>query len=71
MSDKLVTVATFLFPFQAQMAKLHLEAEGIEAIIPGNVLSQSPDPAGIYGIRLMVKEEDAGRAAAILADTAQ
>lgn len=68
MPDEMVTIARFNFPVEAQMARLRLESEGIEAFIAGNAISQMVDPSGIYGIRLQVREEDAERAMAILAE---
>jgi hypothetical protein len=71
MSDRFVTIATFLFPFQAEMEKLHLESEGIEAVIPGNSVTNSVDPSGIAAVRLQVREEDAERAMMVLNETGE
>jgi hypothetical protein len=70
MSDKLVLVATFSLPVEAQLARGRLEADGIKALLGGdesvNVFS------GIQGVggklTLHVAEADAERAAAILAE---
>jgi Putative prokaryotic signal transducing protein len=69
MSDKLVFVAAFVMPVEAQLARGLLEAEGIRAFLTGeqtaNVFS------GIQGIggqiRLSVAEADSERAAEIIA----
>jgi hypothetical protein len=69
MSDKLVFVAAFAMPVEAQLARGLLEADGIKAFLTGggsvNVFS------GVQGlggqIRLQVAEGDADRAAEILA----
>jgi hypothetical protein len=69
MSDKLVFVAAFVMPVEAQLARGLLEAEGIRAFLTGeqttNVFS------GVQGlggqIQLQVPEADAERAAEILA----
>lgn len=70
MSDSLVTVATFLNPTNAHIAKGLLEEEGLDAVIldenMGNIL---PGLLMISegGIPLQVREEDAERAKEILA----
>jgi len=69
MSDKLVFVAAFNMPVEAELARGMLEAEGIKALLTGggsvNVFS------GVQGlggqIQLRVDEADADRAAEILA----
>lgn len=68
MSDKLVFVAAFYSPIEAQLACGLLETEGIKAFHTGD---QTVTAFGIQGlggqVRLQVAEEDAERAAAILA----
>jgi hypothetical protein len=66
MSDRFVTVASYTFPPEAQMAKNLLEAEGIPAVIAGemtgDILVGMGDP-----IHLQVRAVDARRAVSILA----
>jgi hypothetical protein len=68
MSDKLVFVAAFVMPVEAQLARGLLEADGIRAFLTGE---QSANVFGVRGlggqIRLQVPEGDAERAADILA----
>ena len=68
-ANDLTTIATFINPSEAHLAKSRLELEGIEACLldenMGNILM------GILqlstgGIRLQVRESDAPRAKAIL-----
>lgn len=65
----MTTVATFFTVDLAQMAKTHLEGSGIPAFIPDEqtVSVQPLYASAIGGVRLMVAEEDAGRAREILA----
>ena len=67
MSDKLVTVATFNFPIEAEMAKLRLESEGIECVLANEILARLDGPVlEIYPVKVQVRAEDAERAAKIL-----
>jgi hypothetical protein len=70
MSDKFVTVATFNRSFEAQLAKNLLEDEGITSNVSGE-LTADMLPFGQAGggdqIVLQVPEEDAQRAAGVLA----
>jgi hypothetical protein len=69
MAGKLVLVAAYSMPIEAQVARGQLEAEGIQAVLMGdqtvNVFSGIQGVAG--QIELHVPEQDAERAAAILA----
>ncbi len=67
MSGRFVTVATYSLPYEAELARNMLEAEGIEAIIGGD-LTGGMLPLG--EIQLQVREEDAAGAVGILADQA-
>jgi len=69
MSD-LVTVARFASRPEAVVAQSRLRSEGIETLMPDfNVLMAEFDPSMMEsGWRLMVHEEDAAEAAAILRD---
>ena len=64
--ERFVTIATYVFPWEAQLAKARLESEGIDAVVADE------NAAGIYGanaiggIKLRAREEDADRAADLL-----
>src|SRR5947209_18448617 len=66
MSDRFVTVASYTFPPEAQMARNLLEAEGIPAVLAnemtGDAFAGMGDP-----IHLQVKAADARRAVSALA----
>jgi hypothetical protein len=66
--EKLVTLETFSSPWEAQLARACLEAEGIEAVVADEhffrlygALSNT-----LGGVRLQVRPEHAGRAAELL-----
>lgn len=66
--EQLVTIETFTSPWEAQLARACLEAEGIEAVIADEhffrlygALSNS-----LGGVRLQVRPENAGRAVELL-----
>jgi hypothetical protein len=72
MADKLVTVMTFSQSFEAQLAKNLLENEGIASAVSGEY---STDMMGLgfaqglpHQITLQVREDDAPRAVALLAE---
>lgn len=69
MSDHLVTVASFAFTTEAQLAKNLLESEGIPAFVAGalaaDVLASAAGEA-----QLQVRAQDAQRAVSLLADVA-
>ncbi len=69
MADRLVTVATYSLSTEAQLARNMLEAEGIQAILSGE-LATTLQIGQVAQIRLEVRAEDAGRAAALLAEVA-
>jgi len=64
--ERLVTVATYVLPWEAQLAKARLASEGVAAVVADE------NAAGIYGanavgcIKLRVREADADRATALL-----
>lgn len=72
MSDKFVTVATFNQSFEAQLARNLLENEGITSMVGGEFASDVlfGNPGLGDQIVLQVREEDAQRAAGILAAVA-
>lgn len=58
-NQRLVTIARFENSFEAQMAKLLLEEEGIHAVILGETLGTSfPDVSKLDFVELQVFEED-------------
>jgi len=70
MKDKLVTIANFIEPFPADLAKIKLESEDIKCFLSGQnfvstywLLSNANG-----GIKLQVRESDAEKALEILAN---
>lgn len=72
MADQFITVATFHKTFEAQLAKNLLENEGIEAMMNGAFASDMLFSSLALGdqIVLQVREDEAQRAAGILAHAA-
>jgi hypothetical protein len=70
--EALVTVGVFNSPPQAHIARNHLEAEGIDALVIGDdsVLAHWLVLDSHGGVRLQVFEKDAEQARRILADVA-
>ena len=66
MANELVTVAKFIDPVEADMARLKLEGEGIESFIQGENIIRWVSPM-IGAVELKVKSSDADRALKILA----
>ena len=66
-SEKLVTVAKFLEPVNAQMAKGMLEAAGIECFLQGEQANSLLALA--FRARLQVAEPDVAAARSLLAET--
>ena len=62
----LVPVATFGTRVEADLARLALEAEGIDAVIFDAEANSFFGGGGLIGVRLMVLEEEFDEAAAIL-----
>ncbi len=67
MEDKLVTIAEYETDFEAELAKVRLEAEGIEAIVVGGELAVHRGAIGPIEVELQVFEKDAQKAAQIIA----
>lgn len=64
----LVEIATFTYEPQAQMAKLKLQAQGIESVIINEKMAQS-DMILVWadgGVKLLVNREDARKAVKVL-----
>ena len=67
MSDEIVTIATFPYPTQAELAKIRLEAEGIECIVVNALSPLLIHPATMGGgVQVQVRAEDAKTAREIL-----
>lgn len=67
MTDKLVTAWEYESDFEAEFAKVQLEAEGIEAIVLGGNLAAYRGSVGPIKVELQVLEKDAEKAAQIIA----
>lgn len=69
MADKFVTVATYNLPYEAELAKNLLENEGIQSFLTGGLTADTLfGNAGLADqVRLQVREDDARRAAGLLA----
>jgi putative signal transducing protein len=65
---KLVTVETFNAPWEAQLARARLLAEGIEAVIADEHFLRlySALSSAVGGVKLQVRQQDAERAAEVL-----
>jgi hypothetical protein len=66
MEDKLVTVEEFETGFEAELAKVRLEEEGIDAIVVGGDLVANMPTIEPIKVELQVFEKDAERAAQII-----
>jgi hypothetical protein len=68
-ADQFVTVATYSLPYEAELAKNLLETEGIESFLTGGLTADTLfGNAGLADqVRLQVREDDAQRAAGLLA----
>jgi ribosomal protein L37AE/L43A len=64
--ERFVTVATYVFPWEAQLAKARLESEGIESVVNDEITAGLYGANAIGGVKLRVREEDAERATALL-----
>ncbi len=71
MEDKLVTAGEFETGFEAELAKVRLEEEGIDAIVVGGELATNRGAVGPIAVELQVFERDAQKAAQIIAAIAQ
>jgi len=67
MEDRLVTIGEFESGFDAELARMRLEEEGIEAVVVGGDLVANMPPIELIKIELQVFEKDAQKAAEILA----
>ncbi len=69
MSEQLVTIASFAFTPEAQLAKNLLESEGIPAFLAGELAAEALASAAGEA-RLQVRAQDAQRAVSLLAEVA-
>lgn len=68
--EKLVTVGTFVAPWEARLAQARLAAEGIDAVVADENVGSLYGLYGggvVGGVKLRVREEEAVRAAELLA----
>ncbi len=68
--EKLVKIGEFGYDADAHLARIALEAEGIEACVMGDLL-MAPYKFGIPKVELKVKASDAEKAIRILAEQNQ
>jgi hypothetical protein len=61
-----VTVRAYTSPWEAQLARACLEAEGIDSVVTDEHLARIWCAATVGGIKLLVREEDAPRASELL-----
>ena len=71
MEDKLVKIAEYETGFEAELAKVRLEEEGIEAIVVGGDLVANMPTIEVIRVELQVFEKDAEKAAQIIAAIAK
>ncbi len=64
--ERLVTVETFAAPWEAQLARARLEAEGIDSQLADEHLARLGLSGAIGGVRLQVRAEDAEIARQVL-----
>ncbi len=64
--ETLVTVGAYASPWEAQIARACLEAEGVESVIADEHLGRLWCATTVGGIKLNVREDDATRAAELL-----
>jgi hypothetical protein len=64
--ESLVTVATFTFPWEAELARARLAAEGVEAMVTDEHLSRLYCANMVGGIKLRVRSDEVDRAVVLL-----
>jgi hypothetical protein len=64
--ESLVTVATFSFPWEAELARARLASEGVEAMVTDEHLSRLYCANMVGGIKLQVRSDEADRAVVLL-----
>ncbi len=66
MAEKLVKIAEFAESFEANLAKIELENNGIQAVVEGEMLPYAGVVSEMSKIELMVFQKDADKAIEIL-----
>jgi hypothetical protein len=64
--ESMVTVGAYANPWEAQLARTCLEAEGIDSVVADEHLARIWCAATVGGIKLRVREEDAAHASELL-----
>lgn len=64
--ESMVTVGAYATPWEAQLARICLEAEGIDSVVADEHLARIWCAATVGGIKLRVREEDATHASELL-----
>lgn len=64
--ESMITVAAYASPWEAQLARTCLEAEGIDSVVADEHLARIWCATTVGGIKLRVREEDASHAAELL-----
>ena len=64
--ETLVTVGAYASPWEAQLARAWLEAEGVESVVADEHLGRIWCATTVGGIKLKVREDDAPRASELL-----
>ena len=59
---ELVTIATFMTPVEAEMARVRLESQGIQSVIADEIIGRTDFPLVFGGVKVRVRAEDARRA---------
>ncbi|HOK66560.1 MAG TPA: DUF2007 domain-containing protein [Anaerohalosphaeraceae bacterium] len=65
-AQKLITVAQYADPIEAQLARIALEEAGIRCVVLGEPVVSGLYPTGVFPVSLQVLETDAERAASVL-----
>jgi hypothetical protein len=64
--ETLVTVGAYASPWEAQLARACLEAEGVDSVVADEHLGRIWCATTVGGIKLQVREDDASRASELL-----
>lgn len=64
--ESMITVGAYASPWEAQLARTCLEAEGIDSVVADEHLGRIWCATTVGGIKLRVREDDASRAAELL-----
>lgn len=64
--ERLVTVAQYAEPMEAELARIALEEAGIRCVVLGEPVAGGLYPTDVFTVSVQVLESDAERAAAVL-----